>query len=103
MEQPTLFDPYPNTRRQYELFLEANPWVLSRLADMALRLQARGWRRYSIVGLTEALRYEHASINDPSTGWKINNNYRPYMVRDLIAAYPQLAGFFELRKAEADL
>lgn len=103
MSQPTLFDPFEHPhRRAYQAFIEENGWVLTRLADMALGLKHRGHHHYGIAALVEALRYEYAMTNDPSSDWKINNNYRAFFARDLMNLYPDLDGFFETRRSIAD-
>ena len=73
--------------------LQENGWE-----EIILRDEATGCKATIIPSAGAILN----KLEVPHNG-KIINNYRPYMVRDLIAAYPQLAGFFELRKAEADL
>lgn len=103
MTQPTLFDPVEHHhRRAYDAFLADNGWVLTRLAHLALDLKRRGYHHYGIAALVEVVRYEHATTNDPSTDWKINNNYRAFLARDLMALYPDLDGFFETRRSVAD-
>lgn len=103
--QPSLFAPRPITRsgdpsleEEFRLFDDNNPHVYAALRDLALGLRRRGVRRYSIAGLFEVLRYEHAlRTDDPASAYKLNNDYRSFYARELMRREPALAGFFELR------
>lgn len=104
MNPPTLFDDLEHPHQiAYEAFIAANPWVLPRLAHLAHQIQARGHHHYGIAALVEVLRYEYHTTNDPSSDFKFNNNYTPFMARDLMRHYPTLDGFFATRKSVADL
>lgn len=79
---------------------QANPWLLSKLADVAMELKRRGHTRYSIDGIFHILRWE----TDLSTGdlsLKVNNNHTALAARDLMADYPELDGFFQVRERKA--
>lgn len=103
MNPPTLFDAFEHPHRvAYDKFVEANPWVLPRLAHLARGMKNHGLRHYGIAPLVEVLRYEYHMTNDPSSEWKINNNYRAFLARDLMRLYPELDGFFDTRKSVAD-
>lgn len=103
MNPPTLFDPVDHPHRiAYEQFRDANPWILTRLAHLARQVQARGYTHYGIAALVEVVRYEHAATNDPTSDFKINNNYTPFLARDLMARHPELDGFFNTRRSVAD-
>jgi hypothetical protein len=72
------------------LFLEAT--------SRALRLLSRGWKHFGIAAIWEAMRYDAAVLVGPSLdGFKLNNNHRAYLAREIMAAEPRLAGFFETR------
>ena len=43
------------------------------------------------------LRFETA-ISTDDEGLKVNNNYSAFAARDLMKQYPELEGFFQLRK-----
>jgi len=92
-----------DARAKYQQFHDENPWVMSHLADLALQLKRRGVRRYGIAPLFEVLRYQHAiRTTDPNSTFRLNNNYRAYYARDIMATYPELDGFFETRVSKAD-
>ena len=107
--QPLLFDNWtvvtPAYERQmtiaqrFEMFHAANPTVYARLREMALGLRRRGRERYSINGLFEALRWQHAmQTDDPTSEFKLNNDFRALYARRLMEREPDLADFFETRK-----
>ena len=79
---------------------QANPWLLSKLVGIAMELKRRGHDRYSMDGIFHILRWE----TDFSTGdlsLKVNNNHTALAARDLMAAYPELDGFFQIRERKA--
>jgi hypothetical protein len=103
--QPSLFDELtvPAELLKYEAFKEANPWVLPRLTRMSHDLRKRGHRQYGIKALIEVLRWEHSLTHDPSCEFKFNNNYCPFMAREIMKSEPLLEGFFKIRESIADL
>jgi len=50
------------------------------------------------------VRYDHALRTDvdPAEPFKLNNNYRAFYARKIMAEVPELAGFFEVRASAAD-
>lgn len=67
----------------------------------ALRLRRRGFHHYGIAALFEAARYDEAlRVGPDGQGFKLNNNWRSRMAREL-GADPELAGFFTMRELTA--
>src|SRR5262249_2054596 len=61
--------------------------------------RADSGRRFGIKALIEVVRWElGGNIPHDKDGFKINNSIAPYLARDLIADYPHLADFIELRR-----
>lgn len=77
-------------------FHRLNPHVYSRLRQLALDLKGRGRNKYGIAGLFEVLRWEHA-MTTTDDDFKLNNNYRAYYARLLMANEPELDDFFAIR------
>lgn len=75
--------------------------VYLNVRDRAFALLRRGVRHYGIAALVEAARYDHMLRVGDSEPWKINNSYRSRLARQLMDDYPELEGFFELRRLEA--
>jgi hypothetical protein len=86
------------TEAQFKAFHEANPHVYDQIVEMSNKLQARGHKRGGIKMLFEVLRWKHMSTNDPSSDFKLNNNYAPHYARMAMQEEPDLDGFFELRE-----
>lgn len=90
------------TADKFEEFHRDNPVVYATLCHLAReRLSRIGSQKLGIGQLTEVCRWEIAMrTNDPE--FKINNNYRAYYARLIMATEPDLAGIFELRDSAAD-
>jgi hypothetical protein len=103
--QLSFFDVLNDTpeRLKYEAFKEANPWVIQSLTKMCYNIYNNGRDHYGIAALVEVLRYQHAIAEDPNSEFKVNNNYRAFMAREIMQNNPMLDGFFSTRKSVADL
>lgn len=87
---------------QFEKFHEDNPEVYATLVRLAREWIRKTGRRHLGIGqLTERARWEIAmATSDPD--YKINNNYRAYYARLMMAENRDLDGIFNLRVSEAD-
>lgn len=105
MEQLSFYlDPETEARKRFDEFNQANPWVYRELVALARGLRSRGWKHYGIAALFEVLRYNSAMRSeDPNSEFKLNNNYRAYYAREIMRSEADLAGFFSVRRSEADL
>lgn len=72
--------------------------VYRNVRDRAFALLDRGVRHYGIAALVEAARYDRTLHVGDAEPWRINNSYRSYLARQLMADYPALDGFFETRR-----
>lgn len=79
-----------------DFFHMENPQVYYQLRTLALDLVDAGHTFYSIKGLFEVLRFNHALKTTGKT-YKINNNLTPFYARLLMKNEPRLAGFFKIR------
>jgi len=58
-------------------------------------LKKRGYDHYGARALVEVIRWETAMKHGPDEdGFKINNNFTPYLARHAEAREPSLKGFF---------
>lgn len=87
-------------QEQFEAFHKANPWVYRRLVSQARTLTAKGYQHLGIGMLWEVLRFGHMMTSDPSSDFKLNNNYRSRYVRLIIKQEPDLSEAFELRELQ---
>ena len=90
--------PKKNIRDEAERFLREHPHVYALFERFALQMAARG-RRFGISLLTERVRWEAATTWDPDErGFKINNNHRAYIARQLIEDHPELEELLTCRE-----
>ena len=75
--------------------------VFRELCDRAWTLREAGWKHYSHKAIIETIRYDRAIKVGPSGGFKINDHYSSRLVREAIAVWPELDGFFETRELRA--
>jgi len=87
---------------RFALFHAANPWVYGHLVKLARDLHARGHRRIGIAMLFEVLRWSYLmSTDDPTSDFKLNNDYRSRYARKIMAEHADLADIFETRELKA--
>lgn len=73
--------------------------VAKEIRDRALELRRRGWSSYGIQAIAEVVRFDHAiRVGPDAAGYRVNNSHLSRLSRDLMAHYPELAGFFEVRE-----
>ena len=83
----------------FEAFHDANPWVYRELCALARDLVARGHHRVGMKMLFEVLRWSYAmSTDDPSSDFKLNNNYTSRYARLIMDLEVDLDGVFETRR-----
>ena len=64
----------------------------------AMLLRSRGYQRWGIASLWEAIRYDHTlALKGEAGAWRLNNSYRSLLARKVMGDVPQLAGFFSTR------
>lgn len=76
---------------------EEHPTVFPAVAELCLEAKRRGYRKWSVNGAFEILRWQsHQTTGD--LGIKVNNTYRAYTSRDLMLEYPKLWNFLRIRQ-----
>lgn len=90
-------EPEATLTERYEAWREANPWVLTALAEVALDELRHGATRLSIKHLVEVVRHHHIRATRGDS-FRINNSYSSRIARDLMARNRDLDGMFETRK-----
>ncbi len=88
-----------DAEQAFETFHELNPWVFDALVRLARDLHDRGRERIGINMLVEVLRWQWTrQTSDPSSEFKINNNYAPRYARLIMDEFDDLEGIFQLRE-----
>ena len=84
--------------KKYRLWLEGpGKQVFPLFERFALEMVAKH-RRFGIALLAERVRWEVATTwASDAEGWKINNNHRSYIARDLLRLYPALEPYLSIR------
>lgn len=74
-----------------------HPGLLRQLHEIALRAKRKGYQHWSMDAAFHVLRWE-TTLTTGSDGLKVNNNFSAFAARDLMQIYPELDGFFAIRK-----
>jgi hypothetical protein len=82
-------------------WLPDNMHVWTAFAREVIKIQARGYEHYSARTIIEFLRHHTAVTERRGEGWKINNNYPPYLARLFDLTFPSRAGLFSYRETKA--
>lgn len=91
----------PSTVERFKTFHEQNGHIYATLVKLARQwVAATGRRRVGIAALFERARWE-LSLSSTETP-KLNNTYRAFYARLIMAQESDLAGIFETRRSEAD-
>ncbi len=72
--------------------------VFSRCLAECLSLKTAGFDHSSIDRITCVVRHDIALANGPDGDVKVNNSYRPFLARELMAHDSRLENFFEIRE-----
>lgn len=86
----------PNLRKGWQDFRAANPLVWRELIRRSLQLRINGVKRIGIATIWESMRYERL-LKTTGKPWKLNNSWRAFAARELMAEVPGLEGLFEIR------
>ena len=98
-------DAIPVFGDHFESFVEYHdryPQVYDALVDAAKRIRRTGRKVYSIRAIIQGVRWEMSLNVGDDEVFKINNNHSPYYARYIMATVPELAGFFNTRRSQAD-
>lgn len=88
--------------RKYRVWRETHGEVFALFEKFALEMLGYN-RRFGIGLVQERVRWEvRTTWAKDVDGYKLNDHYRAYIARDLIAKYPELAALIETRKVKRD-
>lgn len=89
--QTAMFDPSDSHRCRAEAWIEGSPYAMSLFESLALKAAGPNFdRKFGIGLLTERVRWEF-SVERRDDEFKVNNNHRAYIARELIRRHPRLA------------
>jgi len=87
--------------QRFERFAEANPMVYDTLVRLAREMRGKGMTKVSIDFIYQVARWEVIQATD-DIEFKLNDHYRAFYARLIMALNPDLRDFFECRTSEAD-
>lgn len=94
------YEPEMSIQQRYELWRDANAWVIPALGALLDDWSRHGKRRVGVKAAAEWLRMEYAH-RLRSQDFAVNNSYTSRIARDLIERFPQLADVIETRELKA--
>ena len=87
--------PSLRTFHRFRLFHQANPHILDAMVRLARQARAAGYETYGIAALFEVLRWERTVVTrDPTSDYKLCNDYKPMYARLIAIMHTDLDGFF---------
>lgn len=86
---------------RFATFHETNPDVYAALVMHTRELVELGHHRVGIGMLWEVLRWSHMRTDDPTSDFRLNNDYRSHYARLIMDQEPDLADVFETRRLRA--
>jgi len=94
------FEEYLCTRigQRAKKFDAENPEFYKLFTKYALQIQSRGHKKFSAYAIFERIRW-HTAIETTDPDFKLNNSYRPYYARKLMAFDVRFWDFFNVRGA----
>jgi hypothetical protein len=87
--------------KKFAVWLPENFVVYDAFVDETFKLIERGFTHYSARTILHYLRHHTAISQHSNDGWKLNNDYSPYMARLFDLMHPHLSGLFEYRETPA--
>lgn len=88
-------------QKQYEqwLFSDNGKAVAHEVVKRAKALKRRGFRQYGIAAIWESIRFDRAiEVGTDAEGYRVNNNFKSRLARDIMTFVPELEDFFETRE-----
>lgn len=87
---------------RFERFMLEHPDVYEAFIEIALDLRRKGTRHYSADSIAHVVRWHRETSGKGADGFKINDHFTSRFARKAMAEFPELAGFFELRRTKAE-
>ena len=94
------YEPELSLAGRFAAFDAANPHVFAHLERMTRDWLSAGHKRASIAQFFEVLRHQ-SGLSTSGDVWRLNNSWRAFYVRRLIAEHPEWADAFETREQRA--
>lgn len=89
------------TQADFDRYHRENPSIYAKLVEFAQAAVKAGATHIGIGLLYERLRW-YTKVEAVSDTFKVNNNFRAFYARKMMAEYPELNAVFETRRSAAD-
>lgn len=88
---------------RFATFHEANPRVYDELLALARMVRQRGYEQFGVRAIWERLRWRNQfEVNPGDEPFKLNDHFKELYARLVMAREPDMAGFFTVRRSQAD-
>lgn len=87
----------PTLVTRFVAFHAENPFIYLRFVELAFRMRRAGRKKYGAQKIIHVIRWDY-DISTEGDVFEINNDFIALYARLAIADYPELGGFFELRR-----
>ena len=85
-------------RLRYDDFIAGRSDVWDWFCEFAFQAHDIGKERFSARTIVHRIRWEVMLQGRDDQGFKINNDWSPFLARDFMRLYPECDGLFELRE-----
>jgi len=85
-------------QERYEAFHKRHPEVLVQLVAFTFEVYRKGFQHYGIRTIWERMRWHFQIDKDQGEEFKLNDHYVSRYARRIMQDYPELDGFFEIRR-----
>lgn len=99
LDGPTRADEIETAARRFD---QAHPTVYHALVELAREERHAGVERGSIAALFEIVRRDHRMATGGRDDYALNNTFRAYYARRIMANCRDLDGFFETRERRSE-
>lgn len=82
---------------EFLAYLPDNLHIYAAFEREALKVVARGFKRYSARTIIEVLRHNSA-LAENGGPWKLNDHFTPFLARVFVILHPEQSELFEFRK-----
>ena len=94
---------YDQMRKAAIDYHKAHPEVFQLFVRFAFELKRRGFKHYGTNAVFHRIRWHSDKPRvDGASTFKLNNNHAPFYARAAMKKYPELDGFFRLRKQTSE-
>lgn len=100
LSQPD-YTPEATLAERYVEWAAVNQHVIDAVEALAIQWFAAGNNRVSMRQLWERLRWE-SGVRSTTGPWKLNNDWPPFIARELVRRHPSWAEAINMRQSAAD-